>query len=91
MEEDSIFIESGIEVEGVAEEGPEVHMDEDEPDGEWGGIEGMEESNVAQGGPNGHKGGPKVNVTPTRDEIRAINEASELFKSNTFKLQVRNA
>lgn len=88
---DTIVAGSGIESEGISEGGSEADMDEDEPDGEWGGIEEGDVLEAARGGQTEHKGGQKVNVAPTRDEIRAINEASELFKSNTFKLQVRNA
>ena len=59
-----------------------------EEDAEWGGIPAEEDMSDGDGRGSGRERGPKVNVAPTRDEIRAINEASELFKSNTFKLQV---
>lgn len=32
-----------------------------------------------------------TNKRPTREEIRVIKDASELFKSNSFKLQVCNS
>lgn len=54
-------------------------MDHNE-DEEWGGVhhEGQDRGNP----------GEKPSK-PTGEEIRAIKDASDLFRSNTFKLQVR--
>lgn len=54
---------------------------------DWGGIASETEEVEQDSGPR--QGGESVNKPPTRDELRAINEASELYKSNTFKLAVR--
>lgn len=60
--------------------------DEDEEEEEWGGL--------GDGGMNGPSstsasGGAKPKKPPTGEEVRAIKEATDLYKSNTFKLRVR--
>lgn len=62
----------------------EQDEDEDEED-EWAGLgEGGVDTST---GPSG--GGGKPKKPPTGEEVRAIKEATDLYKSNTFKLRVR--
>ncbi|PPQ69881.1 hypothetical protein CVT25_005586 [Psilocybe cyanescens] len=58
-------------------------MDEGEDDGEWKGIGANAETL-----PDEHFTGKKSNKPPTGEELRAIKDASDLFKSGSFKLQV---
>ncbi|KAJ7052431.1 Nrap protein-domain-containing protein [Mycena amicta] len=45
----------------------------------WQGISEQPPENVST---------PKLKLPPTGEELRAINDAKDLFKSNTFKLQI---
>lgn len=57
-------------------------------DMEWEGIASGEEED----GPEiiaPHRTSENVNKPPTRDELRSIKEASDLFKSSAFKFAVR--
>ncbi|THH05718.1 hypothetical protein EW145_g4591 [Phellinidium pouzarii] len=66
---------------------PDVLMDDGAEDGngeEWHGIESMD-AKVREEGERHVESERKL---PTRDELRSIKEASELFKSSSFKLQV---
>lgn len=78
----------GLDEDGVQGEDEEEDMgsEEDEED-EWTGI-GDSGPNPATSGPSG--GGGKPKKPPTGEEVRAIKEATELYKSNTFKLRVRS-
>ncbi|KAF9475207.1 Nrap protein [Pholiota conissans] len=59
-------------------------MDEDEAQGEWGGITGSNEAVP----PEGVHTGKKSKLPSTGEELRAIKDASDLFKSSSFKLQI---
>lgn len=61
----------------------DVEQEEDEE--EWKGIGGD-----AATLPEEHFSGKKSSKPPTGEELRAIKDASDLFKSSSFKLQVRN-
>ena len=61
-------------------------MHEDQKEGEWGGI--SSEQAVAEGTTYEHRTGTKPKKPPTGHELRAIKDATDLFKSSTFKLQV---
>lgn len=63
-------------------EGP--HAEEDEEEGEWGGIGAA--PSLPQESLGGGSG--KRNKPPTGEELRDIKDAADLFKSNSFKLQV---
>ena len=52
----------------------------------WGGISG--EQTVAEATTYEHRTGTKPIKPPTGHELRAIKDATDLFKSNSFKLQV---
>lgn len=58
-------------------------MDEGEDGEEWKGI-----GSNAETLPDEHFTGKKSNKPPTGEELRAIKDASDLFKSGSFKLQV---
>ncbi|KAJ7352492.1 Nrap protein [Mycena albidolilacea] len=58
--------------------------DEDDADEEWGGITPAQ--NQATAVPE--NSGTKPKLPPTGEELRAINDAQNLFKSSTFKLQI---
>jgi len=60
-------------------------VEEAENDEEWGGINGAT-SNVA---PQERYTGPTSKKLPAGEELRAIKDASDLFKSSSFKFQVR--
>ena len=69
-----------------------------EEDAEYGDFEdleadGAEERETDEDVDDEEEAGPlstSGNRPPTRDELRSIKEASELYKSNTFKLAVSN-
>ena len=52
---------------------------------EWGGIDG-EKINAPER--EGHEPGTKPKKPPTGEELRAIKDATDLFRSSSFKLQV---
>lgn len=52
---------------------------------EWAGIEGT--TTVSQ--ENYEQGGGKPNKPPIGEELRVIKDAADLFRSSSFKLQVR--
>lgn len=68
--------------EEVAEEEDEEEEDEED---EWNGIRDSG-ADASISGPSG--GGGKPKKPPTGEEVRAIKEATDLYKSNTFKLRV---
>jgi hypothetical protein len=51
----------------------------------WGGVDDVPSSHA----PNASTSVQPTRAPPTRDEIRTIREATDLFRSSTFKLQVR--
>ncbi|KAF7330353.1 Mannose-6-phosphate isomerase [Mycena venus] len=77
------------EDETEAISGPEdlgQNEDEDHDDEEWGGIaptQGQTATPAENSGP-----GTKPKLPPTGEELRVINDAKNLFKSSTFKLQI---
>ena len=74
-----------MSIDGPDLEGPEsetgASTGDDAEEGEWGGISGGGES------PPSSKG--KHVKVPAGHELREMKEASELYKSSAFKLQVR--
>ncbi|KAF8908204.1 Nrap protein [Gymnopilus junonius] len=58
-------------------------MDEAEDGEEWGGVEG-----ATAPLPAGQQPPHKSTKPPTGEELRAIKDASDLFKSSSFKLQI---
>lgn len=60
--------------------------DEEQHEGEWGGITG--EQAAAEATTYEHRTGTKPKKPPTGHELRAIKDATDLFKSSSFKLQV---
>ncbi|RDB30862.1 Nucleolar protein 6 [Hypsizygus marmoreus] len=64
------------------ENGEGEDVSEDEEEGEWGGLEG--EANDR----DGHQPGTKPKKPPTGEELRAIKDATDLFRSSSFKLQI---
>jgi U3 small nucleolar RNA-associated protein 22 len=60
-------------------------VEKSETDEEWGGINGAT-SNVV---PQERYTGPTSKKLPAGEELRAIKDASELFKSSSFKFQAR--
>lgn len=70
--------------EGSEDSGEMSAMEEDEDQGEWGGIAVSNEAIPVE---ETH-GGKKAKQPPTGEELRAIKDASDLFRSSSFKLQV---
>ncbi|KAF9552839.1 Nrap protein [Agrocybe pediades] len=66
------------------DEGSGDEMDVGEEGEQWGGIDGVE----AQPGIEDHSAGKKAIKPPTGEELRAIKDATDLFKSSSFKLQI---
>lgn len=64
----------------------EIHMLSDE-DME-GGFEDVAQAETAEAGPSRAKAHPSLYAIPSRDEMSALKNTSELFKSNIFKLKV---
>jgi hypothetical protein len=58
-------------------------------DDEWAGMNDDEENPQATPVAAAHASGQKTHVLPSGEELRRIKEASELFQSSSFKLQVR--
>lgn len=81
MDEDNVM-DNGDDGSEHSEENMSA-MDEGEDDGEWKGIGANAETL-----PDEHFTGKKSNKPPTGEELRAIKDASDLFKSGSFKLQV---
>lgn len=54
-----------------------------------GGFEDVAEVQEAEAGPSRSKTHPSLYAIPSRDEMSALKNTSELFKSNIFKLKVR--
>ena len=69
------------EADDASASGSGVGDDEEE----WGGIDG-ERSNAPER--EGREPGTKPEKPPTGEELRAIKDATDLFRSSSFKLQV---
>ncbi|KAG5642940.1 hypothetical protein DXG03_001857 [Asterophora parasitica] len=70
-----------LEDEDVSEIETEENDDEDE--GEWGGLQGNDQAAV-----DGLQPGTKPKKPPTGEELRVIKDATDLFRSSSFKLQI---
>lgn len=81
------------------EKGEEEPSDEDERNGEVhmlsdedmeGGFEDVAEIGEAKAGPSRTKTESSLYAIPSRDEMSALKNTSELYKSSIFKLKVRS-
>ncbi|KAK7471072.1 U3 snoRNP protein [Stygiomarasmius scandens] len=87
VDEEMPFLDDGgrtddeLEIENVEEGEDEEDEDEEGEEGEWGGVGRGESDNLPP--VNGSK-----SLKPTGEEIRAIKNATDLYRSNTFKLQI---
>ncbi|KAF8154805.1 Nrap protein [Crassisporium funariophilum] len=74
-------------IEEGGQSGPEddERMDEDDKSEEWGGIGGEQ---AAAPSKEGNRTGTKPKKPPTGEELRDIKDATDLFKSSSFKLQI---
>ncbi|KAJ7220018.1 Nrap protein [Mycena pura] len=72
---------SDDELDAVSE--TDSNQDEDE---EWGGIASVEGHAASHAESN--SSGTKPKLPPTGEELRVINDAKNLYRSNTFKLQI---
>ncbi|TFY65726.1 hypothetical protein EVG20_g5372 [Dentipellis fragilis] len=88
--DDEIVDHEGDDAEsaGASGSGDDEPMDAEEDlggeDEEWGGIDAVEEVE----GKENHRAGGKPKKPPTGEEVRSIKEATELFRSSSFKLQI---
>ena len=73
--------DAGSEAEG-SEDGDQVGSEDEE----WAGLDNT--GDAVNGEKNSSRGG-KPKKPPTGEELRNIKDASELYRSNSFKLQVR--
>ncbi|KAJ7039536.1 Nrap protein, partial [Mycena alexandri] len=62
------------------------NVEEDEDNEEWGGIAPAQDQTTAV--PDSSGPGTKPKLQPTGEELRVINDAKDLFRSSTFKLQI---
>ncbi|KAH9476209.1 Nucleolar protein 6 [Psilocybe cubensis] len=85
MDQDQDSVMDDSEVEGSDEPSDaEMHgLDVGEEEEEWKGI-----GSTMDTLPDTHPTGKKSHKPPTGEELRAIRDASDLFKSGSFKLQV---
>ncbi|EMD32469.1 hypothetical protein CERSUDRAFT_108867 [Gelatoporia subvermispora B] len=73
---------------GGGAEDEELSLDEESEDGEeWGGV-GEEAGVSAPTNSATHPSGSRPKVPPTGEELRAIKDATELYRSSSFKLQI---
>ncbi|PPQ96699.1 hypothetical protein CVT26_010251 [Gymnopilus dilepis] len=86
IEEEDISADGGEDFD-VDEAGSEElsQLDEAEDGEAWGGVEG---GSTAVPLPDGQQNAHKSKKPPMGEELRAIKDASELFKSSSFKLQI---
>jgi hypothetical protein len=82
---DDIMADLAAEDPADLEEGDnDAGGEEDEE--EWGGMDAdAKDQSAAQG----HQPGTKPKKPPTGEELRTIKDATDLFRSSSFKLQVR--
>ncbi|KAF5381659.1 hypothetical protein D9615_005551 [Tricholomella constricta] len=71
------------ELEGEDVSEMESDGDDGEGDNEWGGLEADDQTTG-----DGHRPGTKPKKPPTGEELRLIKDATDLFRSSTFKLQI---
>ncbi|KAF9462511.1 Nrap protein [Collybia nuda] len=80
-----------VHVEDLASEGPvdtdaeDVGESGEQEFEEWGGMETDPKDQSAE---EGHHPGTKPKKPPTGEELRTIKEATDLFRSSSFKLQI---
>lgn len=75
------YDQGGLEQDEDEGEGESIGSEEEE----WGGVGGTGVGTSA----STLGGGGKPKKPPTGEEVREIKEATDLYKSNTFKLRVR--
>lgn len=80
-------IDDGASVGDEQSDSNDLMHEEDQPEEEWGGISGGEQA-AAEATTYEHRTGTKPKKPPTGHELRAIKDATDLFKSSSFKLQV---
>ena len=73
---------SGAE-DGISDYGDMVEGDDE---AEWGGVTGGQAGIEEE-----HRPGTKPKKPPTGEELRAIKDAADLFRSGSFKLQVSSS
>ncbi|KAG6855530.1 hypothetical protein H0H87_001513 [Tephrocybe sp. NHM501043] len=61
-----------------------MESDQEEGEGEWEGLDETSGANAQ----DGHEPGTKPKKPPTGEELRAIKDATDLFRSSSFKLQI---
>ena len=76
---------SGDDGEGSREESNESEGEEEE---EWGGVNGA--NGAVHDAEDGKHTGTKPKKPPTGEELRNIKDATDLYRSSSFKLQVRH-
>ncbi|KAF8066902.1 Nrap protein [Lyophyllum atratum] len=59
----------------------ETDGEEEEDEGQWEGVD-------VEAAEDGHQPGTKPSKPPTGEELRAIKDATDLFRSSSFKLQI---
>ncbi|KAJ7746600.1 Nrap protein [Mycena metata] len=62
------------------------NVEQDEDNEEWGGIAPTQDQTTTVTDSSGR--GTKPKLPPTGEELRVINDAKDLFRSSTFKLQI---
>jgi U3 small nucleolar RNA-associated protein 22 len=80
-------LEDGPTEQRVEDEEGEEGEDQDLDQGEWRGITDPEQAETAIEG----RSGTKPKKPPTGEELRAIKDATNLFRSSSFKLQVNSS
>jgi U3 small nucleolar RNA-associated protein 22 len=75
----------GGELEEQVESQDEEEEEAEEDGEEWGGVEAAGSAMQVDQRP----AGSKPVKPPTAEEMRAIREATDLYRSSSFKLQVR--
>lgn len=76
---------SADEDEDMDSEGESSGSGEDEGEEEWNGVNGASGEAV---GEDEKRTGTKPKKPPTGEELRNIKDATELYRSSSFKLQV---
>ena len=75
------------EDEDMDSEGGASGSGEDEDEEEWAGVNGASGEPVDE---DEKRNGTKPKKPPTGEELRNIKDATELYRSSSFKLQVRS-
>ena len=81
--------ETAINEDDQSDSGKEdlIHQD-DQREEEWGGISDAGKQAEEEAMAYEHRTGTKPKKLPTGHELRTIKDATDLFKSSSFKLQV---